>query len=172
MNLTLTEALLLANGLGLTVAYVKSLLSDTDGAIKSAKSLFKGKEMSKGDARSLLDELGDNLVICKMINKGRGDHRQLIRRLSTVHHDRLKVTDYDFNTLNRKAAVFDPVRDPVSLSRLNGKSTEFLIASLYEKIRAVRTRNEADPPDPMIKRLIANIRTRADFLLQHVGKVY
>lgn len=168
--MNIAEILPWATTVGLSAAYLKDLLINTDGIVKSAKSIFKG--VSKGDARSLLDELGDNLVICKMIDKGTGDHRELIGKLSTLHHDRLKITEYDFNTLNKKVAVFDPKRDPASLGRLNGKSTEVLVASLYEKIRAVRTRNEAIPPDPMIKRLISNIRTRTEFILNHVGKIY
>jgi hypothetical protein len=110
--LNIAEILPWATAVGLSAAYLKDLLSNTDGIVNSAKSLFKGA--SKGDARSLIDELGDNLVICKMINKGAGDHRELIRKLSTLHHDRLKITDYDFNTLNKKVAAFDPKRDPAS----------------------------------------------------------
>ncbi len=168
--MNIAEILPLATAVGLTAAYLKDLLSNTDGIVKSAKSLLKGE--SKGNARTLIDELGNNLVICKMLNKGAGNHRELIRKLSTSAHDRIKKTDYDFNTLSRKVAAFDPKRDPASLGRLNGKSTEFLVASLYEKIRAVQMRNDAVPPDPMIGRLIANIHTRTEFLLIHIGKAY
>ena len=162
------ELLAYAYLFGTGVQPAVKVLSDVGSWVKSAVPLFKGQKV--GDARVLSAEFAHILLLCKLVAEKGIPAGKVVPDMPTAEFDRLLRSEFKFNCMQPKKVVFNPDRDPPSLRRLDGNSTEELIQNVYTKIHAVKTRYAYNPEDPAVKILVANIRRRTELLLRHLTR--
>ncbi len=86
---------------------IPALLKAFDTA-KSTLSAFTGwKSKSKGDARSIIEELKENSRYLWLVLEENVDLTKVVKKLSTKEYDRLLKEGFDFNNLkNKKIAKY------------------------------------------------------------------
>ncbi len=150
-----------------TVPTVLKTLS-TAGAASSA--LTKWWKKARGDSRSLIGELKDNLIYLDLVSNGEVDLADVIEKLSVSEYKRLAKEGFNFNSLKKKKITKYPSLGGTDLASWRARETADLVESIYDKINDLKIRY------PLVKRnkkyrwniRVYNIRKRIWLLLKHV----
>ena len=152
----------------ITIPTALKTLSAGGTATKSITSWWK---KSKGDARSLIGELKDNLLYLDMVATDGVPLGDIVEKLSTIEYKRLSKEGYNFNKLKKSKIYKYQSLKGTDLEKWGGKETEELIDSIYEKINEIKIRFPHVGNDKKYRwgvRVI-NIRKRIWLLLKHVS---
>ena len=150
---------------------------DIPGALKSLASagsaiteLSQWLKKSKGDARSLLSELKQNLIYLDMVLNDKIPLDSIIDKIKTDEYKRLSISGYDFNSLKHKKIPTYPSLKNSALASWSGKSTEELVENIYDKINDLKTRHPllSNKQNYRWNIRVNNIRIRIWLLLRHV----
>lgn len=147
-----------------------TVLKSLSSAGAAAKELTAWWKKSKGDSRALIGELKDNLIYLDIVAKDGIDLGEVIEKLSVTEYKRLANTGFNFNSLKRGKLSVLPSLKGTDLASWQGKQTEELIESIYEKLNDLKLRY------PHVKKnskyrwsiRVNNIRKRIWLLLMHV----
>jgi len=129
------------------------------------------RKRNVGDARSLVEELKQNSRILWLIAEHEASLDQVVGDLSTKTYDQLLRAGFNFDSIkNRKIARYKYL-DNTDLASWQGKKTSELIASIYDKIKDIRT---LYPHAKSSKKLrwrvrVLNVQKRISLLLRHAG---
>ena len=143
-------------------------LSTGGSAMKSINSWWN---KSKGDSRSLIGELKDNLSYLDMVASDGVPLGDVADKLSVVEYKRLSKEGFNFNKLKKSKIVKYPSLQKTDLEKWGGKETEELVDSIYDKINEIKIRF---PHVGYNKKYrwgvrVSNIRKRIWLLLKHVS---
>lgn len=149
---------------------IPSALQSLATAGSAAKALTTWWKRAKGDSRSLVSELKDNLIYLDMVADDGVELSEVIDRISVEEYRRLARDGFNFNTLKRGRIDNYPSLEGSDLAAWRGKETEELIESIYEKLNDLKIRY------PHVKKSqkyrwrirVNNIRKRIWLLLRHV----
>ena len=124
---------------------------------------------SKGDTRSLLEEIKHNLQICKLVVEDRVSIDDVIKEIKTDAYDQILRTRYNFNNIQRKKIAISATSEMNSLRRWNGKSTSDLIETIYDRLKEIRLSypHNANNPGKRWKVRFRNVYLRLLFLIKH-----
>ena len=120
----------------------------------------------------MIEELKNNAKYCWLIQEEDVDLNKMIPQLSTNEYDRLSKEGFNFNALKWKKIKKHPSLDGTDLSVWQGKSTDKLVVSIYDKIKDLKIKYQFASSSDRIywKRRVVNIQKRILLLLQHVRK--
>ena len=150
---------------------VPSILKSIATAYTSLKAFSDMRARTRGNARSLVEELKENSRLCWLAIEGEVEPEKIIPKLSHREFDRLNKAGFDFDALKRKKIKnYSQLRD-TDLASFNGKSTSFLVVNIYDKIKSIKTTYKYAPHT--VKRRwkirILNIQKRILLLVKHVS---
>jgi len=150
---------------------IPTALKTLSASGSAAASITAWRGRSKGDSRSLVGELKDNLLYLDMVATDDIPLGDVIDKLSMTEYKRLSQEGFNFNRLKRAKVANYPSLQGTDLERLIGKETEDLIVSIYEKINELRIKF---PYVASSKKYrwgvrVNNIRKRMWLLLKHVS---
>lgn len=125
---------------------------------------------TKGDVHTLIEELKENSRYCWLVLEQNIDAETIIPQLSTKEYDRLGKAGFDFNSLKRRNIPKMRSLQGTDLASWQGKSTEELVANIYDKIKDLKTLHSylGKKQNIQWKTRIANIQKRNLLLLKHV----
>lgn len=146
---------------------IKSI-SDTGSAISALTGWWK---KAKGDSRSLVGELKDNMSYLDMVAEDGVELGEVIEKISVVEFKRLAKEGFNFNTLKKDKISLGPELEKTDLSSWKGKSTEELVESIYDKIIEIKIRYPHVQKNANYRwnARVNNIRKRIWLLFKHVG---
>lgn len=135
------------------------------------KAFTDWRSRTKGDVRALIEELKENARYCWLVLEQDIDPGAIIPKLSTDEYDRLSKSGFSFNVLKRRSIARMGSLQGTDLSSWQGKSTEALIANIYDKIKDIKTLYPyiSEKHNIQWKTRIANIQKRILLLLKHVS---
>ncbi len=147
-------------------AALKSLAT----AGSATKLLTSWWRKSKGDSRSLISELKDNLTYLDIVAEDGVALGEVIDKISVSEYRRLAKEGFNFNTLKKGKVPALASLEGTDLASWRGKETEELIDSIYDKINDLKIRY------PYVRKnnnyrwnvRVNNIRKRIWLLLIHV----
>jgi hypothetical protein len=148
---------------------IPTLLKAFDSASKAISAFTGWRAKSKGDARILVEELKENSRYLWLVIDDEVPIDQIVDRLSCSEYDRLTKENFNFNSLqNKKIAIYKSL-DGTTLSAWQGKETGRLVASIYDKIKDIKTmyplaKNSKKRRWPQ---RIKNVQERILLLLKH-----
>lgn len=125
---------------------------------------------TKGDVHALIEELKENSRYCWLVLEQGIDPDTVIPKLSTTEYDRLGKAGFDFNSLKRRNIPNMRSLQGTDLSSWQDKSTEALVANIYDKIKDLKTLHPylGKRQNIQWKTRIGNIQKRNLLLLKHV----
>jgi len=149
---------------------IPAIFESLSVAGSDVKEFLGWRKKAKGDARSLIDELKDNMTYLKMVARNEIDLGAVIDKISISEYKRLSKEGFGFNTLKGKKIAKYSSLQGTDLSSWTGKKTEDLVMSIYEKINDLKIRY------PLVSKRknyrwnvrVNNIRKRIWLLLIHV----
>jgi len=149
---------------------IPTALAAISSGSSAAKALAAWRRKTTGDARALVDELSNNLRYLDLMTEENMPLAEIAGKLSTIEYDRLLKSGFRFNSLKRKKIGRMPSLDNTDLAAWQGKETEALIFSIYEKIKTLMVKfpYTADNPKYRWGVRVQNIRKRIWLLLRHV----
>jgi len=149
---------------------IPSALKAFSSAGSALRELTAWRKRAKGDARSLIGELKDNLSYLDMVAEDGVDLSTVIDKISVSEYKRLAKTGFSFNTLERDKIEKDPSLEGTELSSWIGKETEELVESIYDKINdlIIRFPHVSHHKNYRWSVRVNNIRKRMWLLLKHV----
>ena len=135
------------------------------------KELSAWSKRAKGDARSLLSELKDNLIYLDMVAEDEVELSTVIDKISVSEYKRLAKEGFSFNALKKDKIKKYSSLEGTELSSWVGKETEDLVESIYDKTNELKIRY------PLVSNhkkyrwnvRVNNIRKRMWLLLRHVS---
>ncbi|MCW8945732.1 MAG: hypothetical protein OQL27_13255 [Sedimenticola sp.] len=147
-----------------------TVLKSLSTAGSAAKELTAWWKKSTGDSRALIGELKDNLIYLDIVAKDGVELGEVIDKLSVTEYKRLANAGFNFNSLKRGKLAILPSLKGTDLVSWQGKQTDELIESIYEKLNDLKLRY------PHVKKnskyrwsvRVNNIRKRIWLLLMHV----
>ncbi len=150
---------------------IPSTLQSLSTAGSAIAELANWLNKSKGDSRKLITELKNNLTYLDMIVKDKLPLDELIEQISSKQYDLLNSQGFNFNKLKDKNIANYPSLIGSDLASWQGKKTEDLIESIYDKIREIKLRY------PHVKNSksyrwymrLNNIRKKIWLLLRHIN---
>ncbi|MYA35340.1 MAG: hypothetical protein F4Y34_01575 [Gammaproteobacteria bacterium] len=145
-----------------TLDQLSTLIKDLDAWLKKRK----------GDSRSLLTELRDNLVHLDMALNYSVDLGSSLSDVSTAEYERLSSEGFNFNIIKRGKIRKRKDLEGTNLGFLVGKSTSELIESIYDKINELKIMYPKLRNSPKFRPTVRarNISERIIFLFSHVRK--
>jgi len=150
---------------------VPVVLQSLSSAGSALSALTAWTKKAKGDSRSLLAELKDNLSYLDMVAEDGVELGAVVDKLSVVEFKRLSREGYNFNALEKqKIAAYDSLKG-TDLSSWSGKSTEALIESIFDKLNdlTIKFPHVAQNSKYRWSVRVDNIRKRIWLLLKHVS---
>jgi hypothetical protein len=153
------------------------MLENIPGLLKSLATAYSGlkalSDMSaktRGDARSLIEELKENSRLCWLIVEEDVEIKKIIPQLSYSEYDRLNKAGFDFNALKRKKIRKYSQLNQSDLESWAGKSTHELIENIYDKIKNLKTtyKYASTSERHRWKARIINIQKRILLLVKHL----
>jgi hypothetical protein len=137
----------------------------------AGQSIAEWLSKSKGDSRSLVAEIKDNLVYLDMVAEDDLELAKVIDKISLDEYRRLSNAGFNFNKLKRSNISKYPSLKGTELASWGGKETEELIVSIYDKIADLKIRYPlvSDRKNYRWKTRVNNIRKRIWLLLRHVS---
>ena len=153
------------------------MLENVPGILKSIATMYSGlkafsdmRAKTRGDARSLVEELKVNSRLCWLVIEEDVGVEKIIPQLSHIEFDRLNKAGFDFDALKRKKIRKYPQIDKSDLASWSGKSTHALIENIYDKIKDLKTTYKYSPHSEKHrwKARIINIQKRILLLVKHL----
>ena len=153
------------------------MLENIPGILKSIATTYSGlkafsdmRAKTKGDARSLVEELKENSRLCWLIIEEDVEVEKIIPQLSYTEFDRLNKAGFDFDALKRKKIRKYPQLMKSDLASWTGKSTYALVENIYDKIKDLKTTYKYTPHSEKYrwKTRIINIQKRILLLVKHL----
>lgn len=140
--------------------YASTLIKDIDAWLKKRK----------GDSRSVLIELKNNLIHLDMALEYSVDLYSILSDISMAEYERLSREGFNFNVIKRGKIRKRKDIEGTDLRFWLGKSTSELIESIYDKINELKRmypklRNSSEFR-PIVR--ARNIRKRIIFLFSHI----
>ncbi|HEY5703361.1 MAG: hypothetical protein P8X93_07745 [Gammaproteobacteria bacterium] len=149
---------------------IPAALKSISSAGKAISELAAWKRKARGDARSLIGELKDNMTYLDMVAKDDVELGDVIQKISITEYKRLAKEGYDFNSLKTgKIASFSSL-EGTELSSWKGKKTGDLVESIYDKLNKLKIRypHVSNNKKYRWNVRVNNIRKRIWLLLKHV----
>jgi len=152
----------------MSIPAVLKSLSETGSAISALTGWWK---KAKGDARSVIGELKDNMSYLEMVADDDVELGDVIEKISVVEYKRLAKEGFNFNTIKGGKITQLPLVEGTDLSSWNGKTTEELIESIYDKIIELKIRYPHVQKNKNYRwnARVINIRKRIWLLFKHVA---
>ena len=152
----------------ITIPIVLETLSKAGTAVKELTSWWR---TSKGNTRSLIGELRDNLTYLDMAMDDGVAIDDVIGKISVAEYKRLSKEGFNFNTLKKTQIASYSSLENTDLASWPGKETALLIESIYQKINDLQIRypHLKDNPKYRWPTRVQNIRKRIWLLLKHVN---
>lgn len=149
---------------------IPSALKSLASAGSAIKELGSWRKQAKGDARSLVGELKENMSYLDLVAVDGVELADVIGKLSVNHYKRLSHAGYSFNALKRGKIAGHPSLKGTELASWAGKDTEELVESIYDKINEliIRYPHVAENTKYRWGVRVNNIRKRTWLLLRHV----
>jgi hypothetical protein len=149
---------------------IKTLFGFATSGFKIGEELVKILRRRRGKARLLFEELKLNQDLLVMVVEEGTDHFKVIPRFATQQYDALLGENYDFDSISKKQIKGNEKLKKSDIGYFIGKSTEFLIEDIYDKIKEIKTRYEVDKYNPKIdwRRRIINLYKRLVLLIHHL----
>lgn len=153
------------------------MLENIPGILKSIATTYTGlkaftgmRAKTRGDARSLVEELKENSRLCWLVLEEEVDVGIIIPGLSHSEFDRLNKAGFDFDTLQRKKITKYNQLSNTDLASWGGKSTHALIENIYDKIKNLKITYKYAPHSETRRwrTRILNIQKRILLLVKHV----
>ena len=143
-------------------------LSSGGSAVKSITAWWK---KSKGDSRALIGELKENLVYLDMVTVDHVPLGDVIDKISVAEFKRLSKEGFNFNKLKKSRIAHYPSLRATDLQKWQGKETEQLIESIYDKLNDIKIRYPHVAKNKKYRWgvRVNNIRKRIWLLLKHVS---
>lgn len=151
-----------------SIRLIFDTLSSAAKTVQAFKGIMKG---TRGDARALLEELKENAGLCWLVVEKNIKPEKIINELTCKEYDRLLRTEFKFNSLKRKSVRDYPEIAGTELSVFTGKSTEYLLVNIYDKLKELKRIYRIDKNTPGIRwrvRII-NLQKRILLLLRHLS---
>ena len=149
---------------------IPAALKSLSTAGSATKFLTAWWRKAKGDTRSLIGELKDNLTYLDIVAEDGVDLGEVIEKISMTEYKRLAREGFNFNTLKKGKIAAVQSLEGTDLASWRGKQTEELIESIYDKINDLKIRfpyvRKNDKYRWTVR--INNIRKRIWLLLMHV----
>jgi hypothetical protein len=136
----------------------------------AARALAAWRQRTTGDARSLVDELSNNLRYLDLVAEDDVPISEIAGKLSTSEYDRLLREGFRFNSLKRKKIQRMSSLDNTDLASWQGKETEELVFAIYDKFKTLIVKFPYTSHKPKYRWgvRVNNIRKRIWLLLRHV----
>ena len=153
------------------------MLENIPGILKSIATTYSGlkalsdmRAKTRGDARSLVEELKENSRLCWLVIEEDVPSGKIIRKLSHSEFDRLNKAGFDFDALKRKRIKKYAQLSDTDLASWAGKSTHALVENIYDKIKNIKTTFKYAPhsENRRWKARIINIQKRILLLVKHL----
>ncbi len=153
------------------------MLENIPDILKSIATTYSGlkafsdmRAKTKGDARSLMEELKENSRLCWLVIEENVEVGKIIPEMSTTEFDRLNKAGFNFAILKSKKIRKYPQLAKSELASWAGKSTEVLLENIYDKIKHVKTTYKYAPDSEKYrwKARIINIQKRILLLVKHL----
>lgn len=153
------------------------MLENIPGILKSIATTYAGlkafsdmRAKTKGDARSLVEELKENSRLCWLIIEEDVELKRIIPQLSYSEFDRLNKSGFDFDALKRKKIRKYSQLIHSDLESWAGKSTHSLVENIYDKIKNLKTTYKYSPQSEKRrwKARVINIQKRILLLVKHL----
>jgi hypothetical protein len=150
---------------------IPTALKVFSSAGSAIKELSAWSKRTRGNARSLIGELKDNLTYFDMVAEDEIELSKVIGKLSVTEYKRLAKDGFNFNTLKRDKIKKLSSLEGTELSAWVGKETEDLVVSIYDKINELIIRYPlvANHKKYRWNVRVNNIRKRIWLLLRHVS---
>ena len=134
---------------------------------KAILELLKGK---KGDARAIIEEVKENLILCWLVVERGTDPAKVIPELAISDYDRILKAGFNFNTLQKKKIRRSKQLEASDLAFLIGNETDYLLVNIYDKIKELRLIYKVDRKNPTIRwrMRIINLHRRMLLLIKHL----
>jgi len=145
-------------------------LKSIASAASTLNAFSDWRSRTKGDVHALIEELKENSRYCWLVLEQDIEPETIIPQLSTKEYDRLGKAGFDFNSLKRRKIPHMRSLQGTDLTSWQGKSTEELVANIYDKIKDLKTLHPYQGKKQNIqwKTRISNIQKRNLLLLKHV----
>ena len=151
-----------------SIKLIFDTLASAAGTVKAFKGVMKG---ARGDSRALLEEIKENAGLCWLVVEKNIAAEKIINELSSSEYDRLLRTDFNFNGLKRKPIKAYREIKQTELAVFTGKSTEYLLVNIYDKLKELQRIYRVDKNTSGIRwrvRVI-NLQKRILLLLRHLA---
>jgi hypothetical protein len=148
-----------------------AVLKGLDTTANVVERFLAWRKRNVGDARALVEELKQNSRILWLVAEREIGLDKVIGDLSTKKYDQLLSDGFNFDSIrNKKIARYKYLQN-TDLASWQGKKTSDLIASIYDKIKDIKT---LYPHAKNSKKLrwhvrVLNIQKRISLLLRHAG---
>jgi hypothetical protein len=149
---------------------IPTILKSLASAGSALKELTAWRKRARGDVRTLISELKDNLSYLDMVAEDDVPLGDVIRKISVSEYKRLEKADYNFSALKRGKIAKYASLSGTELSFWAGKSTGELVESIYDKINELKIRYPHVSKNQKYRWSVRvnNIRKRIWLLLRHV----
>ena len=149
---------------------IPTALSAIAAGVNAAKALAAWRRRTRGDTRALVDELATNLRYLDLVAADDVALSEVVGKLSTAEYDRLLRDGFGFNSLKRRRIRRMPSLDNTDLASWQGKATEELVFTIYDKLKTLIQKQPftADNPKYRWGVRVQNIRKRIWLLIRHV----
>jgi hypothetical protein len=153
------------------------MLENIPGILQSIATTYSGlkalsdmRAKTRGDARSLVEELKENSRLCWLVIEEDVQSGKIIPKLSHSEFDRLNKAGFDFDALKRKKIKKYTQLNDTDLASWAGKSTHDLVENIYDKIKNIKTTYKYAPhsENRRWKARIINIQKRILLLVKHL----
>ena len=156
-----------------------NMLENIPGILKSIATTYSGlkafsdmRAQTRGDARSLVEELKENSRLCWLVIEEEVEVGKIIPKLTHIEFDRLNKAGFDFDALQRKKIRNYNQLNDTDLASWAGKSTNDLVENIYDKIKNIKTTFTYAPTSDKRrwKIRVLNIQKRILLLVKHVNR--
>lgn len=150
---------------------IPALLKAFGTATEALKAFTGWKSKTKGDARSVIEELKENSRYLWAVLEEDVPLEKVVSDLSTKEYDRLLKEGFDFNSLKKQKIGKHSSLDGTDLSSWQGKETQELVSNIYDKIKDLKTKYPLSKNSTKIlwRRRVKNTQKRILLLLKHVS---
>jgi len=147
------------------------LLKAFESAAGALKAFTGWKSKTKGNARSIIEELKENSRYFWLVIEERVPLDNVVSNLSTSEYDRLLKEGFDFNSLKRKKIGKYASLEGTDLSSWQGKETEKLVSNIYDKIKDIKTKYPLSKDSKKIRweLRVKNAQKRILLLVKHAN---
>jgi hypothetical protein len=149
---------------------IPSALKSLASAGSAISELAAWRKRARGDARSIIGELKDNLSYLDLVADDAVPLGDVVGKISVREYRRLATSGYDFNGLKKARIKTYASLKGTELESWSGKTTEELVESIYDKISELIIRYPHVSNNRKYRWAVRvnNIRKRIWLLLRHV----